>query len=199
MKKLFFLFSLLLLSCALQGQLASISGRILKVNDQPLPGLTVWALDENGSPVASAQTDAAGEYSLGGLPIGATYTIQPAPGGPAVNGVTTLDVVLGSRHILGIQPLDNPFYLLAADVNQSGSVSTFDMALLRQLILQVSGGFPVNTPFWRFFRNDIGFPDPSNPWLGYIGGASFILLNEDFAGFDFIAVKTGDLNGDAQP
>ena len=32
-----------------------------------------------------------------------------------------------------------------------------------------------------------------------MGGVNFVQLNDDLAGFDFIGVKMGDLNGDAQP
>ena len=63
---------------------------------------------------------------------------------------------------------------------------------------QIIEEFP-DSPSWRFFRNDIGFVYPNNPWAGYMGGVNFIALNEDIAGFDFTGVKTGDLNGNAQP
>ena len=180
------------------GQSASISGKVYKVNGQTMAGVTVQAFDAGGNQVASVQTDAAGDYILEGLPTGVTYTIEPALGGPHYNGVTTYDIVLGAQHILGLQSLNNPFYIIAADVNQSQSLTTFDLVQMRRLVLQIIEEFP-DSPSWRFFRNDIGFVYPNNPWAGYMGGVNFIALNEDIAGFDFTGVKTGDLNGNAQP
>ena len=198
MKKIFILLSFILSGFGLMSQSASISGRITKVDDQPMPGVTVQALDDSGAIVAAVQTNGAGEFVLSGLPIGATYTIQPLLDVWPLNGVSTFDMILGARHILGLEPLDNPYYILAGDVNNSQNLTTYDLVIMRQVILQLADAFS-DSPSWRFYRNDMGFLDPSNPWMGYMGGVNFVQLNDDLAGFDFIGGKMGDLNGDAQP
>jgi hypothetical protein len=66
------------------------------------------------------------------------------------NGVTTYDVALISRHILGIQEFTEPFTLLAADVDNSGEIDALDMIYIRKLILNIIPTFPNNVNSWRF-------------------------------------------------
>lgn len=80
---------------------------------------------------------------------------HPAP----LNGVTTGDLVSISKHILGIQPLESPYQLIAADANNSGSVTTFDIVELRKLILGIYQQLPNNSS-WRFVP-DYCFKDPA--------------------------------------
>ncbi|MEZ4931413.1 MAG: hypothetical protein R2788_04680 [Saprospiraceae bacterium] len=77
------------------------------------------------------------------------------------NGVTTYDIVV-TRHILSIQPMDDPYKLIAADINNSGSITTFDIVQLRKLILGVYQNFPDNNS-WRFVRAGYVFPNPATP------------------------------------
>jgi hypothetical protein len=60
-----------------------------------------------------------------------------------LNGVSTLDMVLSQRHILGISVL-NLRYTIASDVNLDGKVTAADIVDMRKLILgittQFSGG-----------------------------------------------------------
>ncbi len=80
-------------------------------------------------------------------------------------GVTTFDLALISKHILGLEPLSSPFQMIAADANYSGSVTTFDIATIRKIILGVEPNFPENRS-WRYI-----------PKL-YIGNPAF------YSGFD---------------
>ncbi|MFN0214537.1 MAG: T9SS type A sorting domain-containing protein [Saprospiraceae bacterium] len=66
-----------------------------------------------------------------------------------LNGVTTYDLGLISKHILAIEPFENPFQIIAADANNSGSVTTFDIVELRKLILGIHQELPNNNR-WRF-------------------------------------------------
>jgi len=115
-----------------------------------------------------------------------------------INGVSTFDLVLISKHILGIEPLMNPYKMIAADANKSGSITTFDIVELRKLILGVYTELPDNTS-WRFVDKAYSFPNPSNPFANVFPENIFKsfpttdLLNN----FDFIAIKIGDLNGNA--
>jgi hypothetical protein len=71
-----------------------------------------------------------------------------------LNGVSVADLLLTSKHILGIEPFDNGFKTLAADANQSGSVTNFDILETRKLILGIYSTFPF-TRSWRFIAKDI--------------------------------------------
>jgi hypothetical protein len=61
------------------------------------------------------------------VPLAATFTIAPEKDDNPLNGVTTYDLVLISKHILGLEPLDSPYKMIAADANKSGSITTFDI------------------------------------------------------------------------
>jgi len=125
-----------------------------------------------------------------------TYRIFPsAPSYGVRNGISTFDVLLLQKHILGLKNLDSPYKILAADINSSNSLTAFDMVLLRQMILSVIGAFP-NTNSWKFIPADYTFSDPSNPFADAY--PEEIILNEGNAlpqlDNRFIGIKMGDLN-----
>ncbi|MBP6828805.1 MAG: hypothetical protein KA165_19710, partial [Saprospiraceae bacterium] len=131
------------------------------------------------------------------VPHGADYTLTPLKNSNPLNGVSTYDLVLITQHILNLQPLDSPQKLIAADVNKSNLVTTFDVVELRKLILGIYNVFPNNTS-WRFIDKDFVFPDPNNPFLTpfpeFITRADVTM---DQLEDDFTAVKVGDVNGTA--
>ena len=88
-----------------------------------------------------------------------------------VNGVTTFDLVVLSKHILGLEFFDSPFQYIAADANNSGSVTNFDKFVIRKVILGIDSNFPENRS-WRFI-----------PKL-YLGSPSFISQFDDGNPFD---------------
>ncbi|MCB0614904.1 MAG: hypothetical protein KDC75_16420, partial [Phaeodactylibacter sp.] len=63
--------------------------------------------------------------------------------------VSTGDLVAIGQHILGIQSLPNSYAKIAADVNNSGSITTLDQIFIRRLILGIDNGF-ASVPSWRF-------------------------------------------------
>lgn len=63
-------------------------------------------------------------------------------------GISTFDLVLISKHILGITPLENPFQLIAADENNSGSVTSFDILEIRKLLLGIKDTLAAGN--WRY-------------------------------------------------
>src|SRR5690349_17259142 len=101
------------------------------------------------------------------VPVASTMTITPAKDDNPLNGVTTYDLVLISKHILGIEPLGTPYNMIAADANKSNSITTFDIVELRKLILGIYAQLPQNTS-WRFVDKDQVFANPSNPFAEVI-------------------------------
>lgn len=59
-----------------------------------------------------------------------------------LNGISTFDLVLISKHILNIETLNCPMSRIAADVNNSGTITANDMVTLRQLILNIITEYP---------------------------------------------------------
>jgi hypothetical protein len=122
------------------------------------------------------------------------YTIEPIKDDNPLNGITTFDLVIISKHILGIEALGSPYKMIAADANKSNSITTLDIVEIRKLILGIYTEFPNNNS-WRFVDANFTFPNPSNPW------ASIHEVIEDYDAAsqnqvpaDFIGIKIGDVN-----
>jgi hypothetical protein len=148
---------------------------------------------------AETTTDTNGVYVLMDVPDSLDYILRPINNANWRNGVTTYDLVLISKHILGLEPLDSPHKMLAADANLSGSITTFDILQIRKLILGILDSLP-NNQSWRFVRKDYVFPDTLNPFTQSIPEQiSLPALHQPHAGLDFTGIKVGDVNGSSNP
>ena len=144
-----------------------------------------------------ATTGDNGEFSFN-LPSNSNYTVTPERDDNILNGVSTYDLVLMSKHILQIEPLQSPYKIIAADINHSGTVSTIDLVALRKVILFIDDEFPDNTS-WRFVDAEFVFPDPSDPFATSFPEVYTINgLTEDEVA-DFVGIKIGDINCSAAP
>lgn len=141
-----------------------------------------------------------GHFSFLNVTEGKNYTLTPYKNINLTNGVTTFDMVLITRHILGVSQLNSPYKIIAADINKSGTVTTFDLVSLQKVILNVSTTFPNGNTSWRFIPKNYSFPDPINPFLPPF--PEFIQLNNlsgNKTEEDFVAIKVGDVNNSANP
>lgn len=172
-----------------------VAGIVTTSDLQPMSGTTI---DLNGSMDQSAVTLAEGEFEFE-VEVNGDYTVTPSIESDPLNGVTTFDLVLISKHILGVQPFDSPYQLIAADANKSNAVTTADLLLLRKLILQVETNF-ADGQTWRFIEASYEFEDPLDPFSEEF--PEVINLNNlqvSELGADFIGVKLGDVNASADP
>ena len=144
------------------------------------------------------QMTRASNYSFLGMPRGDNCELTPSRDSDLLNGVTTFDVALMSRHILDVAALSSPLKLVAADVNADGSIDGLDMVITRRLILRQTSAFPDNKS-WRFAPKVYQFPPTANtnPALSFPDFLAFVNLTDTVRGADFWAIKTGDLNGTA--
>ena len=133
-----------------------------------------------------------GLFAFEGLNYFSQYKLRPQHDKDHLNGVTTLDLIIIQRHILGMQDLDNPYDLIAADVDKSEHISAIDLIQLRKLILGIYDELPENDS-WVFLPEDHKFVDPLTPWSYpdhmYIDDMSIAHDNSNFIG-----VKIGDVN-----
>jgi len=106
-------------------------------------------------------------------------------------------LVLISKHILGITPFDSPYKYVAADVNKSGTITAFDMVQLRQLILNITTEFS-NNDSWRFVDAHHEFTSANAAAENFNEFYTINALNEQMENMDFVGVKIGDVNGNAQ-
>lgn len=89
-----------------------------------------------------------------------------------IRGVNVGDLLRISQHILGTTSLENGYRMIAADANKSNSITTFDNAELRKLILGI---------YWDYL------PEHEQPWR-YI--AEFVPQNYATQ-FDVVSLATG--------
>jgi hypothetical protein len=140
-------------------------------------------------------TDPQGLYNFNSVPMASTFTIAPEKDDNPLNGVTTYDLVLISKHILGLEPLNSPYKMIAADANKSGSITTFDIVEIRKLILGIYNELPNNTS-WRFVDKSFSFPNVNNPFQTQSPETiTEIAAITNQLGEDFVGVKVGDVNG----
>ena len=174
-----------------------IAGGIMSENGNAMPGVNV-AVSGNGPTANPSLTDNAGHYEFIDLQSGYDYTVQPAMEGGWMNGVSTFDLVIIRRHILGTEPLNSPYKIIAADVNKSASVTTSDIISLRRMILGTDEVFPNENTSYRFVDAGFEFPNPANPWeTGFPEVYNVNNLETDLMSVNFTAVKVGDVNATA--
>ena len=145
-------------------------------------------------------TDASGYYQFDSLPAGGNYEISCWKDTLTGNGVSTLDMVGITKHILLIDTLDSPYKILAADVNASGSVTTLDLVAIQKVILLLENAFPNGVPSWGFVPSDWVFPDPYHPATPPPDTTiSITNLQVPMTDLDFTGFKYGDVNGSVDP
>ncbi|MDF1865634.1 MAG: T9SS type A sorting domain-containing protein [Saprospiraceae bacterium] len=113
-----------------------------------------------------------------------------------LNGVTTFDLVILQKHIVFVDRFDDPYKWIAADANNSGTVTISDAVAIKKAILFIDNEFPNNSS-WRFVDAKYIFPNPDNPWQEVFPES---ISNQPFTyDNDFIGIKIGDLNRNANP
>ncbi len=142
-------------------------------------------------------TNGSGDYTFADMPIGGAYQVKPKYDLDPLNGVSTLDIVIIQRHILGIKDLDDAYELIAADANNDESITSSDLLDIRRMILGLISSFP-NNESWRFVDKNQQFIDEMNPWNQGIDETYNIGFLEYNMLADFIGVKTADVNGSVQ-
>jgi lysyl endopeptidase len=150
----------------------------------------------SGILLKSTQTDAAGNFVFDSLMTGLNYTITPERDSNDLNGVTTVDLLNITKHILDISPLNSPWKILSVDANKNNSVSTVDILEIRKTLLGINNAFPlVNS--WRFFPENSTFADPTNPFPAPPEFINITNLQQNVIDINFFGVKMGDSNNSA--
>lgn len=176
-------------NCPTTGTTRSVSGVITNPTGEALRNVTVTA----GS--RSTITDAQGRFSINELPTDVSLSINPTNNENAANGLSSLDLILVTRHILGIQSFTDPYQLLAADVNNSGSVSASDLVGIQRVVLNLSSEFD-GQPSWIYVPADADL-STSNIRSGIETAITIGASEQDVQGLNFVGVKIGDLNDSA--
>jgi len=183
--------------CARTGAGAKINSFRLKTDLETLPGASQPLTKNYNQNIV----DSCFVGHLNQVPFGNSYkaTVRAESNLGALVGVTTFDLVLISKHILSIEPFTSVYQTVAADVNKSNSVTTFDIVETRKLILGIYDDFP-HVPSWRFSR-PVANPSNVADFSALVDTYQITLHNlvDDVSlhNFDFIGIKYGDVSGAA--
>jgi hypothetical protein len=165
------------------GDMIKLGGTVTTVNNLPIPKVEV-ALQ--GSELGPQTTQIDGKYEFT-TTNNKEYDIVPSKDGDDLNGISTLDLVLIQKHILGIKPISDPYMLLAANVNNDTKVTASDILGLRKLILGETSDIGKS---WRFLPKNYTFENSANPFVSI--NTKFKAENNET--HDFYGIKMGDMN-----
>jgi hypothetical protein len=176
------------------GMAAELQAYVANEDQEPIELVNV---EVSGSQQLQQITGNGGTASFNGLFAGQTATVAPQKDINPLNGVSTYDLLLIQKHLLGIKALNSSYKLIAADVNNSQNISISDIIELRKMILNPGLNFTNNTS-WRFVEGSYVFPNPSKPY-NFPETKSFAQLAGGMNSASFVAVKVGDVSGDHTP
>ncbi len=161
-----------------------ISGLVTNTLNETIGAAEVSVRKVDGSVLSSMTTGRRGFYALGS-PYGVDLEVSVSKDGDDRNGVSTLDLILLQKHLLGKANLSDPMEH-AADVNNDSRVSVADLVMLRKLILGIDETL-THSDSWRFHAAEDG-------------RESYAVENfSDRMEIDWIGLKIGDLNMDYDP
>lgn len=170
----------------------AISGLVTTEGAGVLPGFRVEAVSSR--PVGST-TNTEGSYKLKNLKKGEDYFVRPVKQSGLQEGVDIRDLVMIRKHILGIERLNSPYKILAADINKSGNISVQDYIQLRMLMHLGVDQFP-GLESWRFVDKRHVFERPEDPFADQpVFGYNISGHGKQNVKLDFIGIKLGDVDG----
>ncbi len=169
----------------------SVAGRITTEEQAIVKGVMVNLID----PVNTMQdeTDETGNFLIENVAEAHDYQLKPEKNDDWPNGISTIDLVMIQRHILGSAKLASPYKIIASDANNDQRITASDLVALRKIILGLETSIAGNTS-WRFVPKSFVFSDPTQPWPF----EEYMDLNQmdvNMLNNDFVAIKTGDVNG----
>ncbi|MEO6190192.1 MAG: T9SS type A sorting domain-containing protein [Saprospiraceae bacterium] len=175
-----------------------ISG-LVNANQSEALKNAVIEIRQSTSKISEVSTPDIGIYTFVDIPEGADYIVKPEKNDDALNGLSTADIVMIQKHILGKEIFNTPYKYIAADLNNSKSITSADIAELRKLILGIKTTMSGTQKSWRFIAMPLQFEDPTNPWLGgWKEEVNIINLRGTSYDNNFYGVKIGDINGSAK-
>ena len=164
-----------------QSQIVKFNGRVITADGIAISNVQVSV---GGDTQKSLFTGDDGRFVFDNLSSKGNFTFELTKNTDAANGLSSLDLILITNHILGRAELPNVFQRLAADVSGDGKVSSLDLIQMTNVILGKTPSFPDNNS-WNF--------EPEQ--LQMSGGT----LTGGSVEFTIIGFKMGDVNFSANP
>ncbi|MEM7573229.1 MAG: T9SS type A sorting domain-containing protein [Bacteroidota bacterium] len=163
----------------------TVAGRVRTVGGTRMEGVEV-SLEESG---LSDVTPSNGRYQFQ-VQAGLTDVVVADKNDDIRSGLNTLDLIILRRHLLQIEPITDPFRLIAADINADGEINILDQVELQSVLLYLTDEFS-NNRSWRFVPAE---------WDGTGEPAEVQIVNLIYCDFDehFRGIKIGDLNASVE-
>ena len=176
--------------------IVALSGVVATPNGIPLDSVLIQIIQSDT--LYSTLTDTLGRYSFESVPVLDTAIISPVfklnedTRIERISGINIIDFIVMSRHILGTELITSPYTLIAADVNNSHSISTADLIALRSYVLYRTDSYP-NNPFYRFLDAGFVFPNMANPWETDFPESVIINPVSNRTDINFVGIKIGNV------
>jgi len=174
---------------------AVVAGSIHTVRSQVIPNVDV-VIRSNVSVEFPKQlnTEFSGVYLFANNPLDFNYKVEASKEDLHINGISTLDIVMISRHIIGLASFTSSYDVIASDVNGDRGITASDIVSLRRLILGETETLPTASP-WLFIEAEQQFIDGNNPWP-FTTDIAITSLSSDMMQQNFMGIKIGDVTGD---
>ena len=161
---------------------------------------TVWHEAEVAETMVmqtSTNTNNQGEYLFSNMAINESFMIEPTSEEMDTDKLDIADANRLYAHVSGVEPLTDPYALLAADVNQSGYIDLDDLDYLLAFINGEND--ELGDEEMIFIDATYQFADETNPWSEPYSTSRMIEASEvQNHRADFIAITLGDLVDDAE-
>ncbi len=175
--------------------MGTVLGSIVTEEGKTVEQVEVEVVVESRNVQASMLTGSDGTYNFD-VPMGEIIHVTPSKDIAPNNGVSTMDLILLQKHIIGMEPLGSPYRMIAADVNRDGFVNALDLLEVRQMVLREIDAF-ANSESWRFVLANHQFAS-DQPQAENFPERLVTNMNQQEMQSDFIGIKIADLdlNGD---
>lgn len=175
----------------------TIAGRVYTIHPSrhttsAQPGVKM-RLFAGGQTIDSCFTDINGHYHFLAEGNCSNLRVEPTPEGLPLPQPDCWDAVLMMQHLLGIQPFTTRNQLLQADMNRSGTITTFDALIVRHKIFGLENK-ETKELVWRFYDAAL----PENEKENFLDGnmPGYRILTEKMVpanNVDFVACPPGEM------
>jgi hypothetical protein len=176
--------------------MVSIGGTIANEEGIPVANTTVYL----SGPVSDTMTTGDdGLYTFFDVPTGSVIGLHASKVDDIQEGISNLDLIRIGQSNLGLINLDSPYKEIAADVNNSQSISVLDQIAIRKAILGINIEYQA-VDIWRFVPAAWPLDGPNSPLSSPLPGVFMISnITGNIPDFDFVGIKSGDVNNSADP
>lgn len=155
------------------------------VNEVPISNMGVYFSNQ-----LISSTNSLGEFSVKNLSACKSYEfVLGTELGNPLAGISTKDILLIQNHILGNNRIKSIPSLVAADVDNSGAVSSLDIIMLRKILIGFTSNFVFENS-WQYVTSS------ATEMRVFPNKVKFLESNPYGTRQDFYLVKKGDVNGD---